>query len=545
MKKKLLMVAFLVALVVCILATCVSAKEYSPLDSDELKAAITEINNSTEPNVINLGGNYDENTSAGYAITTTQNLVINLTSNVEIRSRINLNVPAIVEVKLNGYTMNNSASKGGDSGCQFVLNNNDLVLKVSNGTLNIKDVCFWSYYGSLDCRNVTFSANEELIWSGGKGQEGYITFIDCNITSGGEAAFKMKTGECTKKTRVYTIENCTFSSNGGLLIQCPAQGSVIRNCTVKKSNFTIDSWHSHGDTKDSSIILDNIKVENGSLASVTGAENYTFTNCTAKNVSAASDSSGGCTIYAVDCTFTGTAAPSFSNLSKGSASIYMIKTPTCENAGTKTHYFAALDEEVVITVDEQYPIDNPALGHGIDYENLTNIVYGSGYMAKGLCYSDCVRCDATDIVEKEASASPLFTGKGFSRPESNGKIGLAVSFGIDLASIEKYELITGKSIEFGAVAAGYDNLGANTLLDANGDATVLAKGQIIKANVGKKVSTLTIKITGFTSEHMDTKIVMGGYVIATKSEEKEISYFQLGTPAQGDLYSYATYNSVQ
>ena len=543
MKKKLLMVAVLVALMVCILATCVSAKEYSPLDSDELKAAITEINNSTEPNVINLGGNYDENTSAGYAITTTQNLVINLTSNVEIRSRFNLDVAATVEVKLNNFTMNNSASKGGDSGCQFVLNNDKLVLKVSNGTFNIKDVCFWSYHGSLDCRNVTFSANEELIWSGGKGQEGYITFIDCNITSGGEAAFKMKDGGCTDQTRVYTIENCTFSSNGGLLIQCPAQGSVIRNCTVKKSNFTIDSWHSHGDTKDSSIIIDNIKVENGSLASITGAENYTFTNCTAKNVSASSDSSGGCTVYTVDCTVTAT--PSFSNLAKGNANVYTIKSPTCESAGEKTHYLAKLDEAVVVTVDEQYPINNPALGHGIDYDNLTSIVYEDGYMAKGLCYSDCIRCDATNIVEKEASASPLFTGKGFSRPESNGKIGLAVSFGIDLVSIQKYELITGKSVEFGAVAAGYDNLGANTLLDANGDATVLAKGQIIKASVGKNVSTLTLKITGFTSAYMDTKLVMGGYVIVTEEAKKEISYFQLGTPAEGDLYSYTTYNLVQ
>ena len=34
-------------------------------------------------------------------------------------------------------------------------------------------------------------------------------------------------------------------------------------------------------------------------------------------------------------------------------------------------------------------------------------------------------------------------------------------------------------------------------------------------------------------------------MVVINGEEKEISYFQLGTPAQGDLYSYATYNSIQ
>ena len=195
--------------------------------------------------------------------------------------------------------------------------------------------------------------------------------------------------------------------------------------------------------------------------------------------------------------------------------------------------------------DEQYPIDNPALGHGFDADNITNIEYKNGFMSAGLCTSNCVRCNEAGIEEKEASASPLFNCFGYSTPE-DGTIGIAVSFKIFKDAIVKYENTTGVSLEYGAVAASYDNLGDKTILDSNGDITKLDKGGVIKATVNQeKVSSLTLKITGFTKEEQkDTKLVLGTYVIEAKEGTKTVSYLQ-AAPAEAGLYSYITYNTIK
>lgn len=366
--------------------------------------------------------------------------------------------------------------------------------------------------GTVYVENVRSCTGTALVKT--KSGVGLFEFYDSALYSPNNYAIDIMGNDA--KTIIFENGRCQ-----GIEFHSALTGSRFKNVIVTGAGVVMDCWSFTGQV-------------------------WEFEGCTINKVDT---SSGRTHLYFTGCTFDENTLALGSD-GGGATYLYVITKATCTEAGSRYYYYgnSEKDNDQIVaskTQDDQYPIDNPALGHGFDADNITNIEYKNGFMSAGLCTSNCVRCNEAGIEEKEASASPLFTGKGFSRPESNGKIGLAASFGIDLVSIEKYELVTGKSVEFGAVAAGYDNLGANTLLDANGDATVLAKGQIIKANVGKKVSTLTIKITGFTSEHMDTKIVMGGYVIATKGEEKEISYFQLGTPAQGDLYSYATYNSVQ
>ena len=539
MKRKLLIVVVLVVLALSLFVISVSAKEYSPTSSAELTSAITEINGSTEENTINLGGSYTEGYSdSGYEIKTTTKLTFNLTSDVEIRCRFNLTASSTVEFNLNGYKLNNTVGRGGDSGCQFLLNNSSLKLKINNGTINIHDVCFWSYAGNLECNNVDFTANEELIWSGGSGQNGYITFKDCNVASKGEAAFKFKLGSCSGNTRVFTIENCTFDSIGGLLIQCPAAGSVVKDCTVKQGSFIVDSWHAHTSSKESPAIFDNITVEAGNLSSLTSSEIFTFTNCKAQGLNASGDNSGGCTIQAIDCEYS---EVSFGNTNKDKSNIITITSQTCLDAGTKTTYPNGSTDAVV---DEQYPIDNPALGHGFDANDITNIEYKNGYMSAGLCTSNCVRCDVAGIIEEESSASPLFSSLGYSKPE-NGTIGVAVSFKVNKDAIEIYEGVTSKSLEYGAVAAAYDNLGGKTLLDDNGNINTLEKGGVIKAPVSQaNVTSLTLKITGFTKEeHKDVKLVLGAYVIVTEADATTVSYLQVTKPAEG--YSYITYNEIQ
>jgi hypothetical protein len=233
---------------------------------------------------------------------------------------------------------------------------------------------------------------------------------------------------------------------------------------------------------------------------------------------------------------------SFGNTNIDKSNIITITSPKCLDAGTKSTY---PNGSKVAVVDDQYPIDNPALGHGFDADNITNIEYKNGYMSAGLCTSNCVRCNEAGIEEKEASASPLFNCLGYSTPE-DGSIGVAVTFKIFKDAIVKYENTTGVSLEYGAVAAAYDNLGDKTILDSNGDITKLDKGGVIKAQINQeKISTLSLKITGFTKEeHKDTKLVLGAYVIEAKESAKSVSYLQ-ASPAESGLYSYITYNTIE
>ena len=166
-------------------------------------------------------------------------------------------------------------------------------------------------------------------------------------------------------------------------------------------------------------------------------------------------------------------------------------------------------------------------------------------MSEGLCTSNCVRCNEAGVTESKASASPLFSCLGYSKPE-DGSIGVAVTFKISKDAIAVYEAVTGASLEYGAVAAAYDNLGDKTILDSNGDATKLDKGGVIKAQINQeRISTLSLKITGFTKEeHKDTKLVLGAYVIEAKESAKSVSYLQASS-AESGLYSYITYNTIE
>ncbi len=540
MKRKLFLAITLVMLMLCLFALSVSAKEYSPTSSAELISAIGEINASAEANIVNLGGSYlDTYVDDGYVFTTSQNITFNLISDVQLGCRFKFTGGSTVVFNLNGYSMKNTVARGGDVGTQFYFDNADLTTKIYNGTIEINDVCFWFINGNLECDKVTIKANEEAIWSGGYGTRGYITFTNCNIDAGGEALFKFKNGSCGgTKTRTFTITGCTLSCPNEVLIQCPASDSVIKDNTITKGNLTLDSWCTHGSTKQHPMVIDNITIaDKYGVKALASSDYFTVTNSKVNTVYVNGDNGGGCTMTVVDCKHS---SVSFGATKTNLSNIYTITSPDCENAGVKLAYEAGSTTAVA---DEQYPVDNPALGHGFDANNITDIAYGNGYMEKGLCTSDCIRCDAQGIVESTASASPLFVCNGYSKPE-DGTIAVAVSFNINKNAISTYESVTGKSVEYGAAAASYDNLGKNTILDEKGNVTELEKGGVVKAPITKEnVKSLTLKITGFTKEeHKDVKLVLGAYVITTKDDVTTVSYLQAVQPEEG--YSYITYNTI-
>ena len=341
---------------------------------------------------------------------------------------------------------------------------------------------------------------------------GLFEFYDCALYSGNNYAIDIMGNDA--KTIIFENGRCQ-----GIEFHSALTGSRFKNVIVTGDGVVMDCWNFTGQV-------------------------WEFEDCTINQVRT---SSGRTHLYFTGCTFDEKTL--FLGKDNGGESyLYVITKPTCTEAGSRYYYYGNSNEanaDVIATKtnDEQYPIDNPALGHGFDANDITNIEYKNGYMSAGLCTSNCVRCDVAGIIEEEASASPLFSSLGYSKPE-NGTMGVAVSFKVNKDAIEIYEGVTSKSLEYGAVAAAYDNLGGKTLLDDNGNINTLEKGGVIKAPVSQaNVTSLTLKITGFTKEeHKDVKLVLGAYVIVTEADATTVSYLQVTKPAEG--YSYITYNEI-
>ena len=174
------------------------------------------------------------------------------------------------------------------------------------------------------------------------------------------------------------------------------------------------------------------------------------------------------------------------------------------------------------------------VNHISDYEALS-IEYASSFMANGKKTGNCKNAGCTFTCEE--ILEPLFTCLGYSAPMS-GDAGIAIGFTINNEAVEEYRA-TGKSITFGVYAVAQQRLGENDIFDENGNATAGA----INADLTSYVfDAFEIKIVGFAENQKDIKLSLGAYVT---EDGKTYSYLQSDKAGElvGNYYA-VTYNSV-
>ena len=569
MKKKLLIVAMLVVLALSLFAVSVSAEENVPevthsyylVQSLDSEAALA-LNAEGKTNLVvyadligsTLEKTNNETTKSVFfgAFAEGSHVEIILAEDIFVPKTIVptdigilINTAITVTIKYNGFAhyIDNSSSSGSNG---IILRNRQAKIRLigtkgkdlANGGIsdNYKNPSGDIAEGNFNCANSNLDvfkyANDYVTAVQGtvyvenvrsytgralvksNSGAGLFEFYDCALYSPNNYAIDIMGNDA--KTIIFENGRCQ-----GIEFHSALTGSRFKNVIVTGAGVVMDCWNFTGQV-------------------------WEFEGCTINQVKTGS---GRTHLYFTGCTFDEKTL--FLGADGGGACyLYVITKPTCTEAGSRYYYYGNDKREnadVIATKanDDQYPIDNPALGHGFDADNITNIEYKNGFMSAGLCTSNCVRCNEAGVTEKEASASPLFNCLGYSKPE-DGSIGVAVTFKISKDAIAVYEAVTGASLEYGAVAAAYDNLGDKTILDSNGDATKLDKGGVIKAQINQeKISTLSLKITGFTKEeHKDTKLVLGAYVIEAKESAKSVSYLQASS-AESGLYSYITYNTIE
>lgn len=144
----------------------------------------------------------------------------------------------------------------------------------------------------------------------------------------------------------------------------------------------------------------------------------------------------------------------------------------------------------------------PATGH---FEGeVIHIEYLNGYLETGL--KDCVcRVCGEEYTELSPTADPLFVFLGYSMPE-DGRLEIAFGFSINNSMIDLYETLSEKELNYGTVLALESNLNGKAPLDDE----VIASTQ--KAEISRNFAGITLKVSGFTEDLLDVKIVMAIYV---------------------------------
>ena len=173
--------------------------------------------------------------------------------------------------------------------------------------------------------------------------------------------------------------------------------------------------------------------------------------------------------------------------------------------------------------------DNPEHNLKIDisYEN---------YLSEGVKSTVCLDCDTLPLL---TSAPALFTCLGYSAPE-NGDDGISIKYTVNGTAIAEYERVTGATLSYGMFATTKQAVGNGDIFDADGNTV---NGAIALDVTKSGFTFIALKMVGFDKE--DSKeafFAIGAYAITTLEGEKSYSYLQEGTPLEGEKYAFIKYN---
>ena len=148
----------------------------------------------------------------------------------------------------------------------------------------------------------------------------------------------------------------------------------------------------------------------------------------------------------------------------------------------------------------------------------------------------CASCGA----QSYEKTTPLFTCLGYSA-SLTGKTGIVLGFEINDEAVGEYTILTNKTIKFGVFAVSQAKLGENDVFNANGEAV---KGAVTADLTGYTNAIFEIKVVGFNDENKESLLAMGAYVAVTDGEATEYSYMQSGTPNENEKYCFVSYNDI-
>ncbi len=178
------------------------------------------------------------------------------------------------------------------------------------------------------------------------------------------------------------------------------------------------------------------------------------------------------------------------------------------------------------------------VNHVEDAELRIDLLAYTDYSLAGTKIISCSNEGCTYSVSEQTPA--LFKNLGYSAAEY-GDGGMSIGFKVNSEAILDYEAITGVSINYGVFAVMKDNIGNNDIFDADGT----AQAGVIAADITESGFDLfNLKIFGFTEAQKEIDLAMGAFVGTSKDGVTEYSYLQIAPAANGEKYFFASYIDV-
>ena len=173
----------------------------------------------------------------------------------------------------------------------------------------------------------------------------------------------------------------------------------------------------------------------------------------------------------------------------------------------------------------------------VDGNIRTTITY-SNYAEEG---TKTLICNNAGCGHKETVTAPtLFTCLGYSTPE-NGRGEIAIGFTVNNEAIKEYEEISVKVLTYGVFAVAKEKLGVNDIFDKDGKA---ANGVINAEITSYEFVSFELRICGFEEEHKSALLAIGAYVTVSDGKTTEYSYIQSGEPGENEKYCLVSYNDI-
>lgn len=555
MKKKLLLVLSLAAVLCCLLALSVCAEDNAPavthtfyvVQSQDSQAAIdlkaqdkevivlSEVYASTAKGATNP---WLDNFANGSHI----ELIFaeNIVESIDTDWGIVLSKKITLTVKYNGfshYVTNTGRSNAfvlrhADASIRFIgthaidgedgqishsFKANSANLDGSNVDVYHGKVYCWIYDGDAYAYNVRAKTGEEFIFTtvdddASNSKTNTITVHSCAVYWIGIS------GDADKKIIDFKdsyIENTDFESL--------CTGSVIDNCVFGNNYFYMDC---HGITNQMLIIknctLDKVKTD-------TGRTHVTFIDCKINFSNFTLGSDGGGAGYAL--VYTSVACET-----DGELKVYK------NGSGTTpvNDQFTNNDSKYAQTVADFYADpQNKAYGHSYGWEFSFN---GAKYLSACTAQNACASCK--DVIES-VNIDAMLVFLGYSVPEFGQIHSITLGIQINSKAISDYEGLTGSLLNYGFTVALKDKLGEGAVpLDANGEAVVLQSGNVIKADITGEKNAYADLVVSIPDTHVDTLLLMCAFVIEQKGDSLEISYAQNSDSlVESNLFSYISYNN--
>ena len=173
-------------------------------------------------------------------------------------------------------------------------------------------------------------------------------------------------------------------------------------------------------------------------------------------------------------------------------------------------------------------------------ERVNAPIYTSYYETGYIRYA-CPDCGKEELTPFE----PFFVCLGYSRTEGEGLVpSITVGYKVDMGILGSYEEFTNCKIDFGFIVVGGCSL-EYAPLDENGEVNELVKATVLKIPIVSNHNYFDCKITGFNENQLDTKLMLGAYIIETNNDEVvSIAYMQR-TQVENNNFEFISYNSLK